>query len=111
MLDLVNIAQFDKLKEQLGNPEGEDGILIFCLENAAEIICDIRNSDRVESKYLSTQISIAIEIYNKRGAEGQTSHVENGLHRNYEKGHISDSLISRITPMIKGLSGKVRVIR
>ena len=98
------------LRLQVGNPTDEEEILKFCLDNAAEIICDIRNSNRVEDKYLSSQISIAIEIYNKRGAEGQLSHDENGLVRGYEKGHISNSVLSRITPMVKSLSGRVRVI-
>lgn len=102
--------QLEKLKLQLGNPIGEDEILQLCLENASDIICDIRNSDKVEDKYLSAQVSIAVELYNKRGAEGQLSHDENGISRTYEKAHVSNSLLSRITPMIKPMSGKIRVI-
>lgn len=102
--------QLQKLKRQLENPNIEDGVLIDILETASDIICDIRNSDKVEKKYLSSQISIAIEIYNKRGAEGQTSHNENGISRSYEKGDISPSLLSRITPIAKTPWSKVRVI-
>lgn len=102
--------QLEKFRGLVGNPIGKDEILEFCLENASDIICDIRNSDRVEDKYLSAQLSIATEIYNRRGAEGQVSHAESGLLRVYEKGDISQSVLSRITPMVKSLSGKVRVI-
>lgn len=102
--------QLQKLKRQLENPSIEDGVLIDILETASDIICDIRNSDKVEKKYLSTQISIAVELYNKRGAEGQTSHNENGISRSYEKGDVSSSLLSRITPIAKTPWSKVRVI-
>ena len=102
--------QLQRLKSQLGNPSNEDDILEFCLERASDIICDIRNSDKVERKYLSTQIAIAIEIYNKRGAEGQGSHTENGISRVYVSGDISHHLIRKITPIAKTPSSKVRVI-
>lgn len=104
------MEQLLKLKNQLGNPSDDDSILQFCLDNASDIICDIRNSNKVESKYLNTQISMAIEVYNKRGAEGQTSHSENGIGRSYEKGDISPSIIARITPVVKTPFSKVRVV-
>lgn len=104
------MEQLEKLKIQLDNPDVNDGILIFCLDRAKDIICDIRNSDKVENKYLTTQIAIAIEIYNKRGAEGQGSHTENGISRVYVNGDISHHLIRKITPIAKTPSSKVRVI-
>jgi len=102
--------QLQRLRSQLGNPSDEDDVLEYCLERASDIICDIRNSDKVEKKYLTTQIAIAIEIYNKRGAEGQTSHTENGISRVYASGDISHHLIRKITPVAKTPSSKVRVI-
>lgn len=103
--------QLELLKSLVGSPTDKDEILEFCLDNAKDIICDIRNSNDVEDKYKSAQISIAIEIYNKRGAEGQTSHIENGLGRTYEGGDISSSVISRITPMVKSPFSKVRDVK
>lgn len=102
--------QLQKLKSLVANPIGEDEILQFCLDNAGDIICDIRNSDKVENVYLNRQISIAIEIYNKRGAEGQVGHDENGLVRIYEKGDVSDTVINKITPVAKTPFSKIRVI-
>lgn len=102
--------QLVRLKELVGNPEDEDEILRFCLDSASDIICDIRNSDRVEDIYLTRQISIAIEIYNKRGAEGQITHNENGIARTYSQADISNSVIRKITPVIRTIGGKVRVI-
>lgn len=109
-MDIVENSLLETFKELLGNPNDSDVVLRFCLDNAEDIICDIRNSDKVEKKYINSQLAIATEIYNKRGAEGQTSHNENGLSRSYETGDISKSVISRITPIVKSLSGTVREI-
>lgn len=102
--------QLTKLKTRLDNPDVEDELLILLLDEASEIICEIRNSDKVETKYLGTQVRIAIELFNKMGVEGQTTHDENGMKRNYERGDVSDSLIRKITPMIRTLYSEVRVI-
>lgn len=104
------MSQLLKLKNLLGNPSNQDEILEFYLDNASEVICDIRNSDNVEKKYLTTQIKIAIEMYNKRGVEGQVGHNENGISRSYEKADISKSLLDSITPIVKTPFSEVRVI-
>lgn len=104
------MTQLELLKELLGNPTVSDSLLRFYLDNASDIICDIRNSDSVESKYSKTQIKIAIEMFNKRGAEGEVSHSENGISRSYEKADISPSLLMSITPMVKTPFSATRVI-
>mgnify|MGYP001187637373 CR=1 FL=1 len=104
------MSQLDKLRELLGNPDDSDAILQFCLDRAKDIICDIRNSDKVEEKYLNTQLSIAIEIYNKRGAEGQLVHNETGIDRTYSSADISPEIIRTITPVVKTPFSKVRKV-
>ena len=104
------MEQLALLKSLLGNPSESDDVLQFYLDNASDIICDIRNSNVVENKYKSTQIKIAIEMYSKRGAEGQISHSENGITRMYEKSDISPSLINNITPILKTPFSTVRVV-
>lgn len=105
------MSQLTTLRELLGNPPESDEVLEFYLDNASDIICDIRNSDIVEKKYLTTQIKIAIELFNKRGAEGQVGHSENGIGRTYESADISPSLLAGITPIVKTPFSKVRVIQ
>ena len=51
------------------------------------------------SKYDLVQVDIAAFLLNKRGAEGETSHSENGVNRSYEGGDIPAGIICRITPM------------
>ena len=105
------MEQLEKLKIRLGNPIGEDELLEMLLEDASEIICEIRNSNIVENKYLGVQIRIAVELYNKIGAEGQIAHDENGIKRMYEKSDVSNSLLSRITPVVRTLNSGVRIIQ
>lgn len=55
--------------------------------------------------YSMVQVEIAAFMLNKRGAEGQTSHSENGISRSYEDGDIPPTLLRQIVPMVKVLSG------
>ena len=50
------------------------------------------------SKYESLQIEIAAYMINKRGAEGQLSHSENGISRTYENADIPESMLKTIVP-------------
>lgn len=55
-------------------------------------------NESVPAKYKSLQVEIAAYLLNKRGAEGETSHDENGIRRQYENGDVPASLLSAITP-------------
>lgn len=55
----------------------------------------------VPDKYAPLQCEIANEIFQKRGAEGETSHSENGVNRGYETAGVSSSLLDRIVPCAK----------
>jgi len=52
------------------------------------------------SRYVSKQMEIAAWLYNKRGAEGQVAHSENGINRTYESADIPESLLAGITPKV-----------
>jgi len=54
----------------------------------------------VPNKYAILQCEIAAYLYNKRGAEGQTSHDENGIKRTYENADVPESMLKQITPHI-----------
>lgn len=55
----------------------------------------------VPARYASVQVEIAAYMLNKRGAEGQISHSENGVSRSYEDGDIPQTLLRQITPMVR----------
>jgi hypothetical protein len=55
----------------------------------------------VPPKYVSLQVEITVYLLNKRGAEGQLAHSENGISRTYESASVPDSMLKRIVPMGK----------
>lgn len=54
----------------------------------------------VPERYESNQIQIAVYLINKRGAEGETSHTENGITRQYENADVPASLLRDIVPHV-----------
>lgn len=58
----------------------------------------------VPAKYARKQCEIAVYLCNKRGAEGETYHSENGINRTYESASVPASMLKGIVPMGKVLS-------
>ena len=54
--------------------------------------------EEVPKKYSTLQCEIAAYLLNKRGAEGQISHSENGISRAYENADIPSSMLKTVTP-------------
>lgn len=52
----------------------------------------------VPEKYHVLQCEIAAYLINKRGAEGQTGHTENGITRQYEDADVPPSMLKGVTP-------------
>jgi hypothetical protein len=52
----------------------------------------------VPNRYAVLQCEIAAFLLNKRGAEGETSHSENGISRAYENGDVPSSLLNQVVP-------------
>lgn len=52
----------------------------------------------LEPQYIDLQYRIALDLYNKLGAEGETEHTANGIKRVYESSWISDQLLSEVIP-------------
>lgn len=50
---------------------------------------------KVPRRYEQIQIELAVEIYSKRGAEGQTSHSENGISRSWPE---KSRILAKIVP-------------
>ena len=51
----------------------------------------------VPARYERIQIQLAAELYSKRGAEGQTSHSENGISRTWPE---KSALLNRVVPHV-----------
>lgn len=59
--------------------------------------------DEVPEKYHMRQCDIAAYLMNKRGAEGEISHSENGVSRSYESASVPPSMLEGIIPYVKVL--------
>ena len=96
------MTQLERLKiritENVTDVELED-----ILESAKAVILSRRfpfgeQPAEIEDRYKDLQIRIAVEMYNKQGAEGETSHSENGISRSYSSASVSEELLREITP-------------
>lgn len=58
---------------------------------------------KVPTKYEMIQVDIAVFLYNKRGAEGETYHSENGINRTYETASVPDSMLANVVPFVSTL--------
>lgn len=66
-----------------------------------------RESLTVPTRYQNLQCEIAVYLLNKRGAEGQTYHNENGINRSYENGGIPNSMLKQVVPFCRVPGGAV----
>lgn len=83
-----------------------DALLHVLIEQSAGIVLNRRypfgvpDAATVPEQYETVQLQIAVELYTKMGAEGQTGHSENGVSRTYEAADVSPSLLRRIVPLV-----------
>ena len=98
------MTQLERLKiritEKVNDIELED-----ILESAKAVILSRRfpfgeQPNEIEDKYKDLQIRIAVEMFNKCGAEGETAHSENGVSRSYASASVSEDLLKEITPKV-----------
>lgn len=54
----------------------------------------------VPAEYTVNQVDIAVYLLNKRGAEGQISHSENGISRTYGDSDVPESMLRGIVPYV-----------
>lgn len=79
----------------------EDSLLEELIQSAVDTVNNLRNytstdSAIVESVYKSLVVDMAIVSYNRLGAEGETSHNENGVSRTFATGDYPAYLLNRI---------------
>lgn len=84
--------------------EADNTILSAYLSFAASAVLRRRypfgdGTETFPEMYENDQIKIAAYLLNKRGAEGETSHNENGINRSYESADVPESLLKGITPV------------
>lgn len=96
------MSNLERLKLRTGEPD--ESILNDCLESAKSAILARRypfgQSSVLEERFVDLQFRIALDLYNKIGAEGQLTHSENGASRTWESSWISKQLLMEVTPLV-----------
>ena len=92
------------LKAMVGGSDTDDVLFAYLDIAGRKIINRAYPYDaeitEVPVRYEFLQCEIAAYLLNKRGAEGQTAHSENGISRTYESADVPESLLNAITPMV-----------
>jgi hypothetical protein len=86
-------AELNISKTDVKNPMLEN-----CVWQAEESVKNRRRSNIVEKQYEHLVYQIALRLWNIRGIEGQTSHSENNISRNFNTDGVISDLLRQIIP-------------
>lgn len=105
---MTEVEKLAMLRVMVGQPnEGDwsDDVLLKYLDIAGRKIINRAypyddTVTEVPRRYSYLQCDIANYLLNKRGAEGQTAHSENGVNRSYESADVPESMLGEVTPHV-----------
>ena len=109
---MTEVEKLSLLRVMVGQPNTDenwtDNVLISYLKIAGDKIIKraYPYDDTVEEvprRYGVLQCEIALYLLNKRGAEGEVSHSENGVNRTYENADIPESLLREVITHVEVL--------
>lgn len=100
----MNALEKRKALQTMISPDTEtDEVLDSVLATAETLVLNrmypfgYEDNMSVPARYEQIQLQLAVELYTKRGAEGQASHTENGTTRTWAD---KSRLLSRIVPHV-----------
>lgn len=85
--------------------ENDAGVVLAYYKMAKEIVINKAFPYKttvtdVPPKYTGVLIEIAAYLLNKRGAEGEIAHSENGISRTYGGASVPDEMLNKIIPTV-----------
>lgn len=98
-----------ELRTMMDPAEDDDATLLTYLNQARHMILGrmypyldgrVYEDLAVPARYEHKQVQLAVYLLNKRGAEGQTRHIENGVSRTYQGAFAPQDLLVDVLPMI-----------
>ncbi len=99
---MTQTEKLQLLKALVGESDTEEVLLAYLNIAGRKIINRAYPYDtdvtEVPTRYDFLQCEIAAYLLNKRGAEGQTGHSENGISRSYESADVPESMLGTVTP-------------
>lgn len=102
---MTNAEKLARLSMLISPDKAERELLEALLMQAEGIVLNRRypfgapEGATIPTAYEHIQIQIAVELFSKMGAEGETAHNESGINRTYEAADVSPSLLRRIIPV------------
>ena len=107
---MTDEKKLDMLTKMVGNEEDDEDILKVYLDIAGQKILnkmypykESYDGLAVPDRFVMIQLNIAVYLLNKRGAEGEIQHIENGIHRNYGSSDVPDSLLKEVYPFAQAI--------
>ena len=105
---MIEVEKLTLLRVMVGQPnagEWTDDVLLSYLAIAGRKILNRAypyddSVSEIPRRYGYLQCEIAAYLLNKRGAEGQTAHSENGVSRSYGSADVPESMLSEVTPHV-----------
>lgn len=98
-----------ELRRMLEPATEDDAVLLSYLDQAKEMIVTrmfpYATEEEIEyatvpKRFEYKQVRIALYLLNKRGAEGETLHNENGISRRYRNGDLPDEMLADVLPCV-----------
>ena len=99
---MTDAEKLTYLRAMVGGSDTDEVLSTYLVVAGKKIIARAYPYDdtvtEVPDKYDTLQCEIAAYLLNKRGAEGQTQHTENGISRQYENADVPSSMLKVVTP-------------
>lgn len=99
---MTDTEKLTYLRAMVGGSDTDEVLSTYLVVAGKKIIARAYPYDdtvtEVSDKYDTLQCEIAAYLLNKRGAEGQTQHSENGITRSYENADVPASMLKVVTP-------------
>lgn len=99
---MTDVEKLTALRAMVGGSDADEVLSAYLFLAGRKILAKAYPYDpdviEVPVQYEALQCEIAAYLLNKRGAEGQTSHSENGISRTYENADVPASMLSTIVP-------------
>lgn len=107
---MIEVEKLTLLRVMVGQPnagEWTDDVLLSYLAIAGRKILSRAypyddTVTEIPRRYGYLQCEIAAYLLNKRGAEGQTAHSENGVSRSYGSADVPEAMLREIIPHVGG---------
>ena len=99
---MTDTEKLTYLRAMVGGSDTDEVLSTYLVVAGKKIIARAYPYDdtvtEVPDKYDTLQCEIAAYLLNKRGAEGQTQHSENGITRSYANADVPASMLKVVTP-------------